>query len=184
MSLHRTHMLFMNTARSWRRAPGRKTLLVALFLTLPCAALGQVETPAPAPADPPAQTLEQIFAGMDQEPFVYRREGRPDPFFPFLTQEILRAETRAREELPGMQRFEPGQLTLVAIIFAAREPLAMVQDSAGIGYVLKKGTQVGQSGKVVAIDRNKVVIEQAVSIPGSEQKTRKIEMILKREGEI
>lgn len=178
-------MLSMKATRGRQCVPQRKMLLAALALALlPGPALGQVEPAPPSPAETPAQNLEQLLSPAGETPFVYRREGRPDPFFPFLTQEIIKAEEKAREGLPGMQRFEPGQLTLVAIIFAAREPIAMVQDSAGVGYVLKKGTKIGLSGEVVAIDRNRVVIQQAVSIPGSEQKTRKIEMILKREGEI
>lgn len=176
-------ILFMNAAWARNLFLGWG-LLAALVFALPNGAWAQTEPAPPAQTEPPAQPMEQLSSPGEKAPFLYQREGRPDPFFPFLTQEIIKAEEKAREELPGMQRFEPGQLTLVAIIFAAREPLAMVQDSAGVGYVLKKGTKIGLSGEVIRIDRNRVIVQQAISDPGSTQKTRKVEMILKREGEI
>ncbi|MGV1100464.1 hypothetical protein ACUUL3_13775 [Thiovibrio sp. JS02] len=94
----------------------------------------------------------------------------------------MKAEAKAMEELTGMQKFEPGQLTLVAIVFAGREPLAMVQDSAGIGYVLRRGTKIGRTGEVVDIVSNKVLIEQVKSLD-NEQKKLVVEMTLKTEGE-
>ena len=164
-------------------------LPVALVASLCClgareTAAAQPETVAPnssAPADP-AQALETTLASGQTPPFVYNRE-RPDPFFPFLTQEIMKAEAKAKAELTGTQKFEPAQLTLVAIVSSKRGFLAMVQDSSGIGYVLHKGTQIGETGKVIQITQDKVIIEQALkNVPG-ERTSRKTEMILNKEGE-
>jgi len=130
----------------------------------------------------PAQALETALATGQPPPFVYNRE-RPDPFFPFLTQEIMKAEAKAKAELTGTQRFEPGQLTLVAIVSGRRGLLAMVQDSSGIGYVLRKGTKIGETGEVVQILRDKVVIEQTLKNVTGDRTSRKIEMLLSKEGE-
>ncbi|MFZ5775987.1 MAG: hypothetical protein ACOY3Z_10945 [Thermodesulfobacteriota bacterium] len=113
--------------------------------------------------------------------FVYQREGRPDPFLPFLSQEILKAGAKPGSEPMGIQKLEPGQLNLVAIVFGEREAVAMVQDSAGMGYVIRQGTQVGRSGTVKEILANKVLIEQVEQTPAAPVK-RVVEMIL-REGE-
>lgn len=164
-------------------------LPVALVASLCClgateTAAAPPETVAPnssAPADP-AQALETTLANGQTPPFVYNRE-RPDPFFPFLTQEIMKAEAKAKAELTGTQKFEPAQLTLVAIVSSKRGFLAMVQDPSGIGYVLHKGTQIGETGKVIQITQDKVIIEQALkNVPG-ERTSRKTEMILNKEGE-
>ena len=129
----------------------------------------------------PDQTLETTLASGQTPPFVYNRE-RPDPFFPFLTQEIMKAEAKAKAELTGTQKFEPAQLTLVAIVSGKRGFLAMVQDASGIGYVLRKGTKIGETGEVIQITPDKVVIEQVKNMAG-ERTSRKVEMILSKEGE-
>ena len=59
--------------------------------------------------------------------FVYKREGRTDPFVSFVQEKVLAVKTPV-EELTGMRKFEPGQLTVVAIILGAADKFAMVQD--------------------------------------------------------
>lgn len=140
----------------------------------------EVVTPEAATANP-GQALEAALAGGQKPPFVYIHE-RPDPFFPFLTQEIMKAEAKANAELIGPRKFEPAQLTLVAIVSDKRGFLAMVQDSAGIGYVLRKGTKVGEMGEVTQITQHKVIIEQMKNVTG-QRTSRKVEMILNKEGE-
>ena len=160
-------------------------LAIALFASLCCVVAGvasaQPETVTPSATADPAQALEATLAGGQPPPFVYNRE-RPDPFFPFLTQEIMKAEAKAKADLTGTQKFEPAQLTLVAIVSSKRGLLAMVQDSSGIGYVLRKGTKIGETGEVTQITPDKVVIEQVKNVTG-ERTSRNIEMFLSKEGE-
>ena len=170
-------------------------LAVVFVASLRCAggawdiASAQPEPAAPAAAPGattatttnPGQALEAVLAGGKTPPFVYIRE-RPDPFFPFLTQEIMKAEAKANAELMGPRKFEPAQLILVAIVSGKRGFIAMAQDSAGIGYVLRKGTKVGEAGVVTQITQNKVIIEQVKNVTG-QRTSRKVEMILNKEGE-
>ncbi len=164
-------------------------LAAALVASMCCAgareaASAQTETATPnsTPATNPAQALETALASGQPPPFMYNRE-RPDPFFPFLTQEIMKAEAKAKAELSGTQKFEPAQLTLVAIVSGKRGLLAMVQDSSGAGYVLRKGTKIGETGEVIQIAQDKVIIEQSLKNVTGERTSRKIEMILSKEGE-
>ena len=56
------------------------------------------------------------------------------------------------------------QLKLVGIVWDIKEPRAMIEDSAGLGYVVKVGTPIGSNdGKVKAIHRNEVVVEETYS---------------------
>ncbi len=84
---------------------------------------------------------------------------RRDPFRPFnLT---VRSNVRRRENLSPLESYELGQLKLVGIILDAKEPRAMVEDSAGLGYVVKIGTPIGAGdGVVKAIRQNEIVIEE------------------------
>ena len=121
------------------------------------------------------------------EPFVYRIEGRSDPFVPFITEksqaakmnEILPVESR----LTGMQLFEPGQLTLVAIAMVGNEDIAMVEDTTGKGYVLRTGMEIGRRGVITSIEPNKVIIEETAFTRAGKKLTSDIVMLLKKEGE-
>jgi hypothetical protein len=104
-----------------------------------------LEVPKKAPnAPPPAPAL---------------KEGRRDPFRPFSLD--VRSNTRRRENLSPLERFDLGQLNLVAIVWDIKEPRAMVEDAAGLGYVVKVGTPIGSNdGTVKAIHRNQIVVEE------------------------
>ncbi len=120
------------------------------------------------------------------EVFIYEWEGRPDPFMPFLSEETVKAELEAEEkELTGLQRYEAGQLTLVAIVFANDIPSAMVQDSIGKGYIIKQGTKIGKSGVVESITANEVLIKEESTSPINNNKKiyKTIQMVLRKEGE-
>ena len=157
-------------------------IVASLFSVENSDVYAQHETAVPPNIGMPTQTLEKVLTNGQVPLFVYNHE-RPDPFFPFLSQEILKAEAKAKAELTGTQKFEPTQLTLVAIVSGKRGLLAMVQDSSGVGYVLRKGTKIGETGEVVQIAQDKVIIEQSLKNVTGERISRKIEMTLSKEGE-
>ncbi len=148
---------------------------------------------AVAQAPPPQQQtamntaekhLAEILSFARDDGFVYRREGRADPFVPFITAEMLKAErNKSDEELSGLQRLEPGQLSLVAIVFSGNTAVAMAQDSGGMGYLIRQGMQIGQTGVVDAIVANSVIIKQKYQTISGKSRYRKVEMVLKKEGE-
>jgi Tfp pilus assembly protein PilP len=67
-------------------------------------------------------------------------------------------------EITPLQQYELSQLRLVAIITDKGDSSgsrAVVEDSAGLGYILRVGTPIGRaSGRVTAIERDRVVVEQ------------------------
>ncbi len=84
---------------------------------------------------------------------------RRDPFQPMTVQTKRRPQPR--ENLTPLERFELGQLKLVGIIWDAKEPRAMVEDSAGLGYIVIVGTPIGSNeGKVKAIRPTEVVVQE------------------------
>ena len=85
-----------------------------------------------------------------------------DPFRPMtLRTKVTKAP---RENLSPLERYELSQLKLVGIVWDIKEPRAMLEDSAGLGYVVKVGTLIGSNdGKVKAIHRNEVVVEEVYS---------------------
>lgn len=88
------------------------------------------------------------------------KEGSRDPFRPMSLR--TKVNTRARENLSPLERLDLSQLKVVGIIWDIKEPRAMVEDTAGLGYVIKAGTPIGSNdGTVKAIHRNQVVVEES-----------------------
>lgn len=146
------------------------------------------EGQAQSAAEKKKPSKEEVLAELLKNYFTYERENRSDPFVSFVKKEPKKVAGKDKidteeEVLTGMQLFEPGQLTLVSIIFAGDRALAMVQDSGGKGYVIEKGTLLGRTGVVESVQPNVVMIKQwSLSISG-QKKYKTIEMVLRKEGE-
>ena len=110
---------------------------------------------------------------------VGTKPGR-DPFRPFTLE--LRPE--ARVPVSPLQRYELGQLTVVATVWDVSPPRAMVEDSLGMGYIITLGTPIGRNGGVVtAIEPQRVLVEERVlDFYGREQINRIVMETPKEEG--
>lgn len=116
-----------------------------------------VSAPAPAAEATPGPT--------------YQAAGRRDPFRPFTLD--MRPET-PRVALTPLQRYELGQLIVVGTVWAVSPPRAMLEDSAGMGFIVTIGTPIGRNGGVVtAIEPERIVVEERVlDFYGKEQVNR------------
>jgi type IV pilus assembly protein PilP len=106
---------------------------------------GEIASPAEKPnTEPPAPAVTVL--------------GKRDPFRPFT---IDRTTRRPRDNVSPLERYELGQLKLVGVIWDTKQPNAIVEDAAGLGYVIKTGTPIGTNdGKVKKIQPAGVVIEE------------------------
>lgn len=105
----------------------------------------------------------------------YSSAGKRDPFqaLPLKTQ----TKRRPRENLSPLERYDLGQLKLVGIVLDAKDPRAMVEDSAGLGYVVKIGTPIGPNeGKIKQIKASEVVIEESYIDFYGARKNRQVSM--------
>lgn len=87
----------------------------------------------------------------------YDPAGRRDPFRP------PRAAVAAPSGEPRtpLERYQIGQLRLVAVIYDTREPRAVVEDGEGLGYIVRVGTSIGPNGGTVrGIERGRVLIQE------------------------
>ena len=85
--------------------------------------------------------------------------GKRDPFRPFTLNNT--EVKRDIAKLSPLERYELGQLKLVGIVWAAKQPNAMVEDAAGLGYVVRIGTPIGSNeGKVKTIQPGALVVEE------------------------
>ncbi|HZP43931.1 MAG TPA: pilus assembly protein PilP [Candidatus Binatia bacterium] len=108
----------------------------------------------PAPPAAPQQVLAVEPAG----DAPYDPTGRRDPFRP----PSVGSGRHSDGPRTPLQRYEIGQLKLVAIIYDTKEPRAVLEDDDGLGYIVKVGTPVGlNDGQVRKIERGRVVIEES-----------------------
>lgn len=163
-------------------------IYAACFIFFVGSAVSCLAQNAPAPAEDGSAPPVPIAIKERVDTFEYLIEGRPDPFMPFITERAATSENPDEiidpdQNLTGMQLFEPGQLTLVALLVSGENRFAMVQDFTGKGYVIEEGTKIGRRGVVADIIPNRVIIEEKAITRGGKTLTNKIAMVLKKEGE-
>ena len=115
-------------------------------------------------ADPPAVTgtIDLKVAGEDTlfraQNYVYEPAGRRDPF------KSLVQKKGEGSGVTDVSSLDVSNMTLTGIIWGPSGRLALINDTQGVGYIIKPGDQV-IGGKVFAITDSSVVFEQGD--PGS-----------------
>ena len=117
--------------------------------------------PAVAKKVEPVKVADQKEPEKKEEPeYQYNPAGKPDPFKPFIQLTPIREGIRTTPLTP-LQKYDISQLKLVAIIAAPEGNIALVEDSTGRGYFIKRGTEIGKNeGKVTKILKDRIIIEE------------------------
>jgi type IV pilus assembly protein PilP len=116
----------------------------------------------------------------EEAEYAYNPLGKPDPFKPFIQMTPSKEYSRRIPQTP-LQKYEISQLILVAIIMTPEGNIALVEDSAGKGYFLKKGTEIGKNdGKVKQILKDKIIIEEVYEDIFGQKKMNEISLFLHR----
>jgi Tfp pilus assembly protein PilP len=127
-------------------------------------------------------TKKKVPASQKEPTISYNPQGLVDPFKPFIQ---IGSASKPVEGIPRtpLQEYDLSQLKLTAIILMGDEKsCAMVEDSAGKGFTLKKGTYIGKrGGKVKAIQKDRVLVEVPLRAYGT-KKTQEIVIKMPEEG--
>ena len=136
----------------------------------------------PAASDKFMAPAPKAAKGLSGIPAVYNPTGKIDPFEPlFRDKPVLAKKKERKKRLPQtpLERIEISQLKLVGIILASTGNRALVEESSGKGYVIKKGTYIGtNSGKVVKIEKETVFVEEEFEDVFGKSATRQREIKL------
>lgn len=99
--------------------------------------------------------------------------SKRDPFRPFTLNRPV-AGPRPAPRSP-LERYELGQLKLVGVIWDIKQPNAIVEDAAGLGYVVRAGTPIGANeGKVKRIQPAGLIIEEfEIDVFGTKKKVER-----------
>ena len=185
-----------NKLKTFRRLRGSKMILIAisvvfLFLVSGCGGGTAPPSTAPKPKTPVAERnkpqpvqvaakVEKKEVAKKEEPeFSYNPAGKADPFKPFI--QLTPEKVPKGAFLTPLQKYDISQLKLVAIITLPEGNVALVEDQQGKGYVLKRGTSIGRhDGKVKAIQKDRVIIEEAYSDVLGQAKANETSLFLHR----
>jgi type IV pilus assembly protein PilP len=111
--------------------------------------------------------------------YSYDPTGKADPFKPFI--QLTSQGSSKYAPLTPLQKYDISQLKLVAIIITPGGNTALVEDTTGKGYFLKKGTGIGKNdGRVTKILKDKVIIEETYQDVLGQTKTNEISLYLHR----
>jgi type IV pilus assembly protein PilP len=99
----------------------------------------------------------------------YDPTGKIDPFespFQAQTEQVpVQEEKTKKRQVPvtPLQRISLGQLELVAVVIAPSGNKALVEDPSGKGYIVSRGTYIGQYyGRIKQILKDRIIIEEEV----------------------
>jgi len=119
-------------------------------------------------------------------PYKYNPAGKPDPFKPFIEQELA-AKQRPEKAKPlsifPLQRAGIDEFKLVGISGDEKVRKAIVQDAKGKIYPLFIGTYIGlNNGRVAEILSDSVIVEEKFKAPAGKTKANRIIIKLRTEG--
>jgi type IV pilus assembly protein PilP len=129
---------------------------------------------------PKAATLPPSAAAPSTPSYIYNPIGKRDPFrSPDLDLARASAVNSAACNDP-LCKFDLDQLTLVAVVSGDSNPVAMVQDPQGRGYILHRNTRIGrQGGKVTQILRDSVTITEFFTGPDGKTNANQLTLAIK-----
>jgi type IV pilus assembly protein PilP len=95
----------------------------------------------------------------ETEEYAYNPTGKPDPFKPFLQLTPMRQSRSV--PLTPLQKYDLGQLKLVAVLSTPQGNVGLVEDATGKGYFVKRGTLIGKNdGKVSKVMSDRLIVEE------------------------
>ena len=113
--------------------------------------------------------------------FVYRSEGRRDPFAPIVSKQEKKASLSDR---PPLERYNISEFKLSAIMWGGFGYNAMLEGPDGKGYFIRVGTILGPNrGVVKKITQNMIVIEEKFKNAMGETERKEIQVQLRKKQE-
>lgn len=116
----------------------------------------------------------------------YNPEGRVDPFMALVDQTPGRVEGRSvyrekRAFLTPLENIDLSQMKLTAIISSPKGRQALVEETTGRGHIVNIGDFIGlQSGQVIAIESDRLIVEELVEDVMGKTHSQTSEVIMQR----
>ncbi len=149
----------------------RSSSLMVLTLALgTLASCGDEAEPVVAPAPSARKKVEAAapVTAASQVDYVYSPINKRDPFRPLILEGGPKGPSESSSEIQSCTEplclVDIDDLNVVAVVSGDANPLAMVEDRAGVGHVVRRNTRVGkQGGKVTQILRDCIVVTSFIT---------------------
>ncbi len=114
----------------------------------------------------------------------YDPKGKIDPFEPLFQQEPAGKAQKKKVRkgpLTPLEKVDLSQLKLTGVILAQSGNRALIKEASGKGYIVKAGTPIGiNSGKILQILKDRIVVEEEVEDVMGNVSVQKREMTLQK----
>ncbi len=149
-----------------------KATMTTAMLALALAACDEAPAPAPPAAKPKAVAPAAVQAAPSEAEatkapayaYSYNPVGKRDPFRSPIEEINPVDSNRVAACNEPLCAFDLDQLKLVAVVTGDASPMAMVEDPAGRGHIVRRNTRMGrQGGKVTQILRDSVTVTEVFS---------------------
>jgi type IV pilus assembly protein PilP len=98
--------------------------------------------------------------------YAYNPVGKRDPFRSPLEELSAQNPNQASTCTEPLCQWDLDQLKLVAVVTGESNPVAMVEDPQGVGYIIHRGKRMGKlGGKVTQILRSSVIVTEFFVTP-------------------
>jgi hypothetical protein len=113
--------------------------------------------------------------------YAYDRKDKRDPFRSFVLDRLKELESQAKGPL---EQFDLNQLALHGVVWQSNRHRALVADPSGQVYIVREGDPIGtNSGSVIRIDDNLMLVRETYIDHMGEPTTKEVEMHVRRNQE-
>lgn len=129
------------------------------------------------------EKVKPVLVQKEQEKPAYQISGVRDPFLPFARAVQGESSEDQSKTTDPLQKLSLSQIELVGVILG-NERRALIQESSGLGYIVREGTLLGEnSGIVTKIAQDNVTVKQHFKDYMGRVNTREVVLsIRKQEG--
>jgi len=169
----------------------RRALLISFGVgaALLAACGDEAQTPAPTATPKPKAVADagvSIASTGPQYIYSYNALGKRDPFRAFGVGEGVAANSANPQPIVGCDeplcQFDMDELTLVAVVSGDANPMAMVEDKSGVGYLVRRNSRLGkQGGKVTQILRDCIVVTSFIQGADGKAQPNRTDLCVKQE---
>lgn len=162
--------------------------LMVVLAALALAACGD-ETAAPTAGPPPVAPKKKVEAAPPPPAaaveYAYNPINKRDPFRGLFVESSSSSASAAEEGekvvcSEPLCQFDVDDLTVVAVVSGDANPMAMVEDKQGVGYVVRRNSKIGkQGGKVTQIQRDCIVVTSFIQGPDGKAQPNKVNMCVR-----
>jgi hypothetical protein len=113
--------------------------------------------------------------------YAYDSKDKRDPFRSFVLDRLKELESTAKGPL---EQFDLNQLALHGVVWQSSRQRALVADPSGQVYIVREGDPIGtNSGSVIRIDDNLMLVRETYIDHMGEPTTKEVEMHVRRNQE-